>query len=119
MNTHKTFWGSVIISGLWSAFIIYVEMFRYSNQNFLMALAGLAVTFFITYQIVRVLQYIPDRLEKQEPPRRSRRQVDEMLNTLDEDQLDLLRQRLSDLDEREYGSIGDLLVQDEGKRKIR
>ena len=119
MNTHKTFWVSVIISGLWSAFVIYLEMFRYSDLNLVMAVAGLVATFFITYQIVRVLQYIPDHLEKQEPLQRSKRQVDEMLTTLDDDQLDLLRQRLSDFDERGYGSIGDLLAQKDDKRKIR
>ncbi len=64
-----------------------------------------------------MLQYIPDVLEKQETLSRAQRRVDRVVNTLDERELDLLRDRLSDLDDYEFERLEDLLVEDRSKRK--
>jgi hypothetical protein len=74
------------------------------------------VAFIVTHQVLRILQYIPDELEKQTPTRRqARSRVDALLDTLSEDDMERLRARLSDRAYDEYDTLEDLLA--EGKRK--
>ncbi|MBZ0300687.1 MAG: hypothetical protein K8J31_13140, partial [Anaerolineae bacterium] len=69
--------------------------------------------------ILRVLQYLPDVLEKQEPVRPAQRRVDDLLNRMTEDELDVLRSRLADRDDPDYEPLEHLLAEDPGKRKHR
>jgi hypothetical protein len=119
MKTWKNFWAAVILSGGWSAFLVFVETMRYTDYNALATLVGAFIAFIATYQILRILQYVPDVLEKQETKGRSQRYVDDLVQQMDRDQLAALRDRLADLEEDEFESIGTLLDNDRGKRKNR
>lgn len=120
MKTYKNFWATLLIAFLWGVLFIFLEIMQYTPLFGLMLLVAPLVACVITYQILRALQYIPDVLEKQESRRQTRRQMDSWLNNLDDAELDLLRQRLDDLEDREFASLGRLLAEEEGgKRKIR
>jgi hypothetical protein len=119
MKTRKNFWAAGVISMIWSAFMVFVEMMRYTNYNALLTLVGVVVTFLATYQVLRILQYVPDVLEKQETVRRAQRRVDDLIHKLDDDELAALRERLADTEADEFESIGLLLDNDRSKRKNR
>lgn len=117
MKTRKNLWGSLIISFGWGMVFILLEMLQFTSvfgyALFILPLVGL----FATYQILRILQYVPDVLEKQEVRRPAQRRVDELLSRLSDDELDALRDRLSDQRDWGYDSLGDLLVEERDKRK--
>lgn len=117
MKTRKNLWGSLIISFGWGMVFILLEMLQYTSvfgyALFILPLVGL----FATYQILRILQYVPDVLEKQEVRRPAQRRVDALLSRLSDDELDALRDRLSDQRDWGYDSLGDLLVEERDKRK--
>jgi hypothetical protein len=119
VKTRKNFWASLIIAFGWGCLFILLEMFQYTSifgwAIFMLPLIGL----FATYQILRILQYIPDVLEKQEVRRPLQRRVDELLSRLSDEELDALRDRLSDERAYDYETFGDLLVANRDKRKNR
>ena len=117
MKTRKNLWAAMVIAGIWGAWFIFAEIMRYTEINVLAFIFGGFFALFLTYQVLRALQYIPDVLEKQETVSRAQRRVDQVVSTLDERELDLLRDRLADLDDHEFERLEDLLVQDRGKRK--
>jgi hypothetical protein len=119
MKTRKNFWASLIIALGWSMLIVMLELLHASNIYGWALMLGPMVAFFATYQILRVLQYVPDVLEKQETPRRSQRRVDDLLSKLDEAELELVRERLADLEAGEFEPLGDLLDSSRDKRKNR
>ncbi|MAS32696.1 MAG: hypothetical protein CL610_01740 [Anaerolineaceae bacterium] len=119
MKTWKNFWGSAAITVIWGGYLLGLEMFRYTNFMFWAFTGGLVLAFILTYQVLRVLQYVPDVLEKQETVQRRQQRVDALLNRLGDDELELLRNRLVDDDGRTVESLGDLLEEDWGKRKNR
>lgn len=119
MKTRKNFWASLVIAFGWGCIFILLEMLQSTSvfgwAFFILPLVGL----FATYQVLRILQYIPDVLEKQEVHRPSQRRVDEMMRKLTDEELEVLRDRLSDQRAYEFDSLGDLLVDESGKRKNR
>jgi hypothetical protein len=119
VKTRKNFWASLIIAFGWGCIFVMLELMRYTNifgwLLFILPLIGL----FATYQILRVLQYVPDVLEKQEVRQPSRRRVEELVNKLSDEELDMLRDRLSDERAYDYDSIGDLMMENRDKRKNR
>ena len=119
MKTYKNFWGTLFIAMVWGAFMIVMDAFRFGSNAGFMYLFGVSLALFLTYQTLRVSQYIPDVLEKQEPLRRTTRTDHDLLNQLDDEQLELLRQRLADLDAQEYESLENLLAESGPKRKNR
>ncbi len=116
MKTRKNFWASGVIALIWCALIVGLELFRYSNLFGWVFMVGPVVAFLMTYQVLRILQYIPDRLEKQETPQRSHKRVDQVLNQLNDTERELLRSRLAAED---YEPLADLLVDEHLKRKNR
>ena len=120
MKTRKNFWASMMITMLWVILMILQEMMRYDYDAPLVLIGVLLTAFFITYQILRILQYVPDVLEKQNSSRRvGRDPVDDWLETLNEDDLEQLRARLADREDDEFDSLGNLLAGKSGKRKNR
>ncbi len=119
MKTRKNFWASLIIAFGWGCVFILLEMLQYTSIFGWAVFIGPLVGVFATYQILRILQYVPDVLEKQQVPQRSQQRVDELLNKLSDDELDALRDRLSDQSAYDYEAIGDLLVENRDKRKNR
>ena len=117
VKTRKNFWASLIIAFGWCCLFVVLEMLQYTSVFGWALFIGPLVAVFATYQVLRILQYIPDVLEKQEVHRPSQRHVDELVNKLSDEELDMLRDRLSD--ERAYDSIGDLMVENRDKRKNR
>jgi hypothetical protein len=119
VKTRKNFWASLIIAFGWGCVFILLEMLQYTSvfwwAMFIIPLIGV----FATYQILRVLQYVPDVLEKQEVIRPAQRRVDEVMSKLTDEELDVLRNRLSDERAYDYDSLGDLLVDERDKRKNR
>lgn len=119
MKTRKNFWASLLIAFGWGSIFVFLEMMRYTSifawAFFILPLVGL----FATYQVLRILQYVPDVLEKQEVLRPSQRRVDELVSKLSDEELDVLRERLSDQPAYDYDSVGDLLVENRDKRKNR
>ena len=119
MKTRKNFWASLIIAFGWGCLFILFEMLRYTSVFGWLFFIGPLVALFATYQILRVLQYVPDVLEKQEVRRPSQQRVDELMSKLSDEELDVLRDRLSDPHAYDYDSVGDLLVENRDKRKNR
>ena len=119
MKTRKNFWASVIITCIWITLIFVTMFLQGSTIGSILPFIGVVAVFLVTYQILRMLQYIPDVLEKQEPPRRSQQHVDDVLRNLDDAELDLLRVRLADRQDDDFDSLGDLLVETRDKRKNR
>lgn len=119
MKTRKNFWASAMIAMVWLFVMFLQATMSYRNDAPLVLMGAVAVAFFITYRILHILQYIPDVLQKQEPPRRSQQRLDDLLSSLDDTQLDLLRARLADREEEDFDSLGDLLAEKQDKRKNR
>jgi hypothetical protein len=119
VKTRKNFWGSLIISFGWCCLFILLEMLQYTSVFGWALFIGPLVALFATYQILRILQYVPDVLEKQEVHRPSQRRVDELMSKLSDEELDVLRDRLSDPRAYDYDSVGDMLVENRDKRKNR
>lgn len=119
MKTRKNFWASLIIAFGWGCIFIGLEMFRYSSAFGYIFLILPLVGLFATYQVLRILQYVPDVLEKQEVRQPSQRRVEELVNKLSDEELDMLRDRLSDEHAYDYDSIGDLMLENRDKRKNR
>lgn len=112
MKTRKNFWASGVIALIWFSLLVGLELFRDSNLFGWAFMFGPVVAFFMTYQVLRILQYIPDVLEKQQTPQR----INHVLDQLNADELDLLRDRLADQD---YEPLSELLVDEQFKRKNR
>lgn len=119
MKTYKNIWATLFIAMVWGGFMVVMEAFRFGSSAGFMYLFGVSLALFLTYQTLRVSQYIPDVLEKQEPLRRSRGSSVDWLHDLKDDDLDMLRQRLADLDEQDYESLEYLLAESGPKRKNR
>jgi hypothetical protein len=119
VKTRKNFWASAIITSIWIAFIFVTMSLRGSTIGSILPFIGVVAVFLLTYQILRILQYVPDTLEKQQPLRRSQQRMDDLLSDLDDTQLDLLRTRLADREAEDFDSLGDLLAEQRDKRKNR
>jgi hypothetical protein len=120
MKTRKNFWASVMIAAIWVVVLILQETMRYHYDAPLVLIGVVLTAFFMTYQILRILQYIPDVLEKQTPPSRvGRDPADDWLATLSEEDLEQLRARLADHEADEVDSLEHLLAGNSGKRKNR
>ena len=120
MKTRKNFWASVMVSILWVVVMILQESMDYVHDAPLILIGAVLTAFVVTYQILRIMQYVPDVLEKQSPRRRvGRDPVDDWLETLSADDLEQLRTRLADHEGDEFDSLEHLLAGNSGKRKNR
>jgi hypothetical protein len=118
MKSRKNFWGTVGISFLWVVYFLIIESTRYNSNTPVFALAGLVVAAFLTYQLLRFLEYIPDVLERQPSKADTRRsRVENWLNSLEDSELEALRERLRD--DEPANTLEDLLTEDYPKRKNR
>jgi cell division protein FtsW (lipid II flippase) len=118
MKSRKHLWGTLAVSVIWVVFFLIVEGMRYTSSAPIIALGGLGLAVFLTHRIFRLLEYIPDVLERQPTKADTRRsRVENWLDSLNDSELDALRERLRD--EEPVNTLEDLLADDYPKRKNR
>jgi cell division protein FtsW (lipid II flippase) len=118
MRSRKNFWGTMVIAFLWGVFFLIIEGMRYTSSGPVLALGGLVVVVFLTYQLLRLLEYVPEVMEKQPSKADTHRsRVENWLNSLDDRELEALRERLHD--DEPVNTLEDLLADDYPKRKNR
>jgi hypothetical protein len=117
MRTCKNTFASGVIAAIWISLFVISEYLRFSIQPawYLVFIFGGLIA---TYIVLRFLEYIPDVLERQPSKADTHRnRVENWLNSLDDRELEALRERLHD--DEPVNTLEDLLADDYPKRKNR
>ena len=98
---------------MWTTAVVFIV----GTSAGLPQLIAFVAALFVTYQILRILEYIPPVLHKQPP----RQRFDNFLNDLSAEEMATLRRRLMDADAEydDYASLDALLHDNPPKRKVR
>jgi hypothetical protein len=116
MKTYKNFFASGIIGAIWIGLFVITEFIRFTHPGWFLLLCVIGVL--ATYGMLRLLEYIPDVLERRPSKAHTRRsRVENWLNSLDDTELEALRERLRD--DEPVNTLEDLLADDYPKRKNR
>jgi hypothetical protein len=123
MKSYRNLIASGIISLMWLAIVMVAAYFEGRFPLLFVVAGGLTVGFFFTYQIIRLLEYIPDVLQRPASEgEKSKRSAEDWLDSLSDFELDRLRQRLREQDAEEdetYESMDHLLRQRSSRRSRR
>ncbi len=111
MKTRKNLWGTLILAMMWTTAVVFIV----GTSAGLPQLIAFVAALFVTYQILRILEYIPPVLHKQPP----RQRIDRVLDDLSAEEMAVLRRRLmdADADYDDYASFDALLHEIPAKRK--
>jgi hypothetical protein len=116
MRTCKNTFASGVIAAIWISLLVVTEFIRFTHPAWFIILAVTGII--ATYGVLRLLEYIPDVLERQPSKADTRRsRVENWLDSLNDSELEALRERLRD--EEPVNTLEDLLADDYPKRKNR
>lgn len=113
MYIGKNFVGAAANAMIWIGATFFIYLMRYSDMSLLMSGVVLFVAFALSYFLLQSLD--------KTYAHNSQSRVDRFLTSLDDGELDALRDRLSGTprDDGEYGSLEELLMENEVKAKRR